>query len=141
MSRSLVVDASVALKWLVVEDDSGRAEDLLASDTTFHAPTVMRVELANALWKNVRKGAIEGEQAHEGLLRIGRMVARWHDMEPILPDALSLSIAHDHPIYDFCYVVLARSLGLSLVTADDRLIRKIKGTIFAEHLRPLSDVS
>ena len=46
---TLVVDASVAVKWFLPEIDSDQALALLASDAVFHAPELLRLEIANAL--------------------------------------------------------------------------------------------
>ena len=47
----LVVDASVAVKWLVEEEGSASAERLLEGDHDLHAPRLMVPEIANALWR------------------------------------------------------------------------------------------
>ena len=46
---ALVVDASVAIKWLVGEDGSDAAERLLVQPLEFHAPELLKSEVANAL--------------------------------------------------------------------------------------------
>ena len=43
-----VVDASVALKWLVVEEDAAKAVDLLQSGADLFAPRLIIDEIANA---------------------------------------------------------------------------------------------
>ena len=62
----LVVDASVAVKWLVAEDDSDAAEGLLTADDDLHALRLMASEIANALWRKTRTGEIE--PGHAGTL-------------------------------------------------------------------------
>lgn len=44
----LVVDASVAMKWLVPEEDSDAADRLLAENHELHAPRLMVLEVAKA---------------------------------------------------------------------------------------------
>lgn len=141
MSTSFVVDASVAVKWFVDEPDSDQAERLLAEAEVLHAPDLLRTELGNALWKNARRHTIGRDQAIAGLDTIGRTVARWHPVDAFLPQALAWSLEHDHPIYDFCYLALARSLGLTAVTADRALVRKLAGSSEAQYLTALSDVT
>jgi len=48
-----IVDASVALKWLVVEENAAQAVSLLQSGSDLFAPRLIIDEVANALWKNV----------------------------------------------------------------------------------------
>jgi predicted nucleic acid-binding protein len=50
----LVIDARVAVKWVVPEPDSTRAEVLL--DHGLVAPDLLFVECANVLWEKVRRG-------------------------------------------------------------------------------------
>ena len=60
MSGSVVVDASLAIKWLVEEDDSDKAHAVLqswvAQDITRIAPHLMPFEVANALHRRVLRG-------------------------------------------------------------------------------------
>ena len=45
----LVVDASIAVKWSVIEQDSDLAAKLIESDHELIAPELLAVEVANAL--------------------------------------------------------------------------------------------
>ena len=55
-----VIDASVAIKWYVPEEDQAPAMKLLAlaesGDMEFHIPDLMYCEVGNILWKKVRLG-------------------------------------------------------------------------------------
>ncbi len=44
-----VVDASVAVKWLIFEGDAGVAQELAMGSEELHAPRLMASEVANAL--------------------------------------------------------------------------------------------
>lgn len=136
---ALVIDASVAVKWVVMEADSHVAERLLHEVETLHAPNILRPELANSLWSNLRRQTITPEQAFAGLSSVERSISRWHDIGDLLPRALTRAVRHDHPVYDFCYIALAQSLGEVLVTADKRLIRSVSGSEEARYVKPLSD--
>ena len=59
----LVVDASVAVKWVVAEEGSDAAERLLANGEDLYAPRLMASEIANALWRKARMGEIERGRA------------------------------------------------------------------------------
>ena len=60
---NLVVDASVAVKWLIAEENSDAAHRLAASGDDLHAPRLMASEIANALWRKARMGEIERGRA------------------------------------------------------------------------------
>jgi predicted nucleic acid-binding protein len=53
-----VVDASVAVKWLIAETFSDQAVRLLDQKLTLIAPELLFAEAANALWMMCRRGGI-----------------------------------------------------------------------------------
>ena len=55
----LVVDASVAVKWFVEEEDSERASLLLTGSDQLHCPRLLASEMASALWRKVLRGELE----------------------------------------------------------------------------------
>ena len=57
MSR-YVVDASVAIKWVLPETHSEAALRLQHSNHHLHAPTFATLELGNVLIKKVRRGEL-----------------------------------------------------------------------------------
>jgi predicted nucleic acid-binding protein len=67
MNERLVVDASVATKWLVPEDDSELADALVTGTAWLHAPACLVMEVANALWLKMRRGDLDDAQAHASL--------------------------------------------------------------------------
>ena len=120
-----LVDASVAVKWLVTEEDSERAHALLDSDADLLAPRFVFDEVANVLWKKCRLGLLQPDDA----------ISRMHQLpgffDQIVADAdvgkvLALAIKLDHPVYDCIYLQAALDLGFPLVTADTRLTRKTR---------------
>ena len=70
----VVVDASLAVKWLVEEDSSDKAHEVLQSwvirDVTRIAPHLLPFEVANALHRRLLRGELNvGDST--------RMIARW----------------------------------------------------------------
>lgn len=53
-----VIDASVAIKWMLSEPNTPEALRLRASGSPLHAPALLDVELASVLLKKVRQRAI-----------------------------------------------------------------------------------
>jgi predicted nucleic acid-binding protein len=117
---SLIVDASVAIKWFVEEPGSRQAERYLER-TDLVAPTLIVAEVTNALWKRVRRGALNVDQALEALDRLPLALAALEPLESLRQAAMRLAIAHDHPAYDCFYAALAQRDGVPVVTADGRL--------------------
>ena len=58
-----VLDASVVIKCFVPEVHSAEARRWRTVAATFHAPTFFDVEMANILWKKVRRGELIKPQA------------------------------------------------------------------------------
>lgn len=124
----LVVDASVAVKWLVAEENSDLARRVLHSDHELLAPRLMASEVGNALSRKVRMGQLERERAAVIAAAIPEIVDAWADDEVIVPDAIRLSVALDVPIYDCVYLALALHEGGILVTADIRFVNAVAQT-------------
>ncbi len=133
-----VVDASVALKWFFEEEDTAQAEAFAASEDELFAPTLILTEVANALWKKKRIEAVD----LDGALRICEHLPSFFKdliaVESLLPHAIALSFALDHPIYDCVYLSLAHEKKCPLVTSDRRLINKAQGQPLAPRLLHLS---
>jgi predicted nucleic acid-binding protein len=130
----IVVDASVAVKWVLPEPDSGLAAALRGADALV-APSLVIAEIGNVLWKNVLRGHIDESDALTAL-----QIARAHFDEIVSIDqladrALELAIVLRHPIYDCLYLALAGE-RVAIVSADVRLLSAAKqlGNIDAKAL-------
>jgi predicted nucleic acid-binding protein len=127
---TLVVDASVAAKWIVPEPDSAAAAALREQNVALIAPSLIAAEIGNTLWKAARRGNIEQTEAISGI----RAALLWFEslipIEELRVRALELAFDLKHPIYDCFYLALAERERCPLITADSRLIaaaRAMKG--------------
>jgi hypothetical protein len=62
-----VVDASVAVKWLIDEPLSAQAAKLVDDELALAAPELIYAEAANALWAIARRGNIDADDVREAL--------------------------------------------------------------------------
>lgn len=131
-----LVDASVAMKWLVDEDGSEAAAEL-ANTVPLVAPELLRAEVGNALVTKLRRGDINGEEVMSAFNAVGYFVARWIAMPTLADRALAIASNLRHPIYDCYYLAAAESEALELVTADQRLIAAVRDTEHARWVVPL----
>jgi predicted nucleic acid-binding protein len=126
-----ILDASVALKWVLPENNSGKAIELQeAFEKGGHellAPDTFPIEVAHALTRAERKGAL---RPGEAISRLSRVLATSPDIYPylpLLPRAVELSSQFRIGVYDCLYVALAEREGCELVTADEKLAKALPG--------------
>jgi predicted nucleic acid-binding protein len=119
--RGFVVDASVAIKWLIDEPLSEHAARLLDSDVPLVAPELIYAEAANALWAIARRGQIDIADVHEALdvLAVAPLTVP-SSMRQLMAAAARLANDLDHPVYDCLYLALALQEERPLITADRR---------------------
>lgn len=121
-----VVDASVALKWVLPEEDSDDAHTLLRQPLI--APAWWLVEAGNGLWKSAQRGEITPGEAVALLDDLKEVPVTTVDGTELLGSALALASALGHPIYDCLYLALAIDRDLGLVTADTRFWRAVQSS-------------
>ena len=116
-----VVDASVAVKWLVSEDYSEEAASLLDGRSTLIAPDLLFAEVTNVLWALCRRGDIAKEDFAEVVdVLKAAPVSVSHPMRALAASAARLAIDLGHPAYDCFYLALAIQEQYPVVTADRR---------------------
>lgn len=124
VAERLVVDASIGVKWIAPEPDSDRAAVLL--DHALVVPDLFFAECANVLWKKVRLRDLTEEEARVAAQTLEDADLSVFPTKKHLGRALAIATALQHPAYDAMYLAVAEALGLRLITADDRLIRKVR---------------
>ncbi len=115
---TIVVDASIALKWVLDEPGSDAAEELLEMDLA--APSLWLLEAANALWRRSVRRELTSAEAAERLTELTKAPVASVPLEQDLPEAMRLALQLNHPVYDCLYLALAKRLGTYVVTADAR---------------------
>jgi predicted nucleic acid-binding protein len=120
-----VVDASVAIKWVVPEAGTPHALDLLENNDVA-APDLIIAECANILWKKVRRAELTLLEARFAARLIEGSDLHLREMLPLFEQSIELSVALDHPAYDCIYLALALREDIQFVTADESLVRKLR---------------
>jgi predicted nucleic acid-binding protein len=119
---SLIVDASVAAKWFVQETDSAAAKTVAAGADALVAPELILAEVANVLWKKIRKGSMHVRQASEVMRDLPVYFDRLVPLASLGSRAIELANDLKHPVYDCFYLALAEREGIPIVSADARLL-------------------
>jgi len=122
---TIVVDASVAMKWILPEKGSREADELLSQ--TLIAPSFWLAECANALWKNARIGKLKAADVPSLFQRLMRAPVIGVATDVDTGSALALAMTLGHPIYDCLYLALALREDTYVVTADTRFLAAVNG--------------
>jgi predicted nucleic acid-binding protein len=130
-----VLDASVALKWVLPEAGSERAislgHDFKNGIHELVAPDSLPLEVAHALTRAERRGIIQPPDGMQRFRSISSMLPQLHSCLKLLPRAFEISSQMKIGLYDCLYVALAEREQCTLVTADMRLERAL-GTHFPQ---------
>jgi predicted nucleic acid-binding protein len=130
MNHAVVVDASVALKWVLFEEGTSQArtlyENTLSADRPLFVPPHFLSEITSALYQRTRSREparhLSEDEAHEALTRFSRF--RVEAAAPANLYERAFLFARDHrlpSLYDSLYIVLAQMMDGTLWTADWRL--------------------
>lgn len=116
----IVVDTNVLVYALTAGPHSPLAREVYKADPHWHAPELILHEFLNVLATFVHTGTATIEQALSLWARTEDLLAG--SIQPVdFPQALRTAVEGDCSAYDAQYVVLARRLGVLLVTEDKRL--------------------
>ncbi len=125
--KTLVVDASVAVKWFTREEGSDEALGLLKmhidGDVTLAAPDLLIWEVVNALRYNPGFGRSIVSQALEDLLDF--QLKTFPSSVEWAGESIAVAFEKGITIYDAAYLGLARWLRGSLCTADSAFLKKV----------------
>lgn len=132
---SIVIDASVALKWVFDEPGTEAAVALLTEELI--APELWLAEAANALWRHVRLGEASAAEALARIEELANAPVASMSIEPYVRRALELATVLSHPVYDCLYLALAEHLGTHIVTDDRRFFAAGSSGGLAKRIRLL----
>ena len=122
---SAVVDASVAAKWVLNEAFSEQAA-LLLGYASLHAPSHWLIEAVNAIWGTAYRGHLTSADARDRVSSLTQAPVTETNVKLLMAEAFDIAVAAGVTIYDALYVALAEARQIPLVTADQRLIRRLQ---------------
>ncbi len=136
----LILDASVGIKTRVAEPLSDRAAAIIRTldHSTLGVPDLFFVECGNVLWKYVRRLGYSAQKARVDLEQLLNLPLAVTPTADLALEAVDLASAHDITAYDASYLALAVRESATLVTADEKLARKL--TAFGSTVRWLGDL-
>ena len=137
---TVVVNASVAVKWYVKEVHDEEAELLLNGAFDLHAPELAIPEFGNIIWKKCRNGQISNGDARKITEAFLNQNFTFHSHRKLLKSAFFGALATRQTVYDWSYLALAVSLSCKCVTADARFYKALEKTEMKRHLLWVEDL-
>lgn len=141
------MDTNVALKAYLEEDlaeEAGAILDAgLSGEAELVAPSLILPEFRHALDKRRRRGELSAEEVEEIWEEFGGYPVALYDLESLMPMAVEAVKRTGCTAYDALFVALAesgREEGARLVTADDRLVRSLDESPYADQVLALGKV-
>ena len=127
----MVIDASVALKWFLPDEEfGGKAIHLLdrymANKIVFTGPSILEYELVNGLIIARKRGRVPEEtviNAIDGFVNLG---IKLQNISLLFQKVVNLCKVHNLSVYDASYLAVAVEKGAPLITADERLFNSVK---------------
>ena len=127
---TIVVDASVAAKWIIEEAGSERAESILEAverkQLAMLAPEILAAEVANLLWKAVWRDGMSADEAADRYADFMQVCPPLVRDSELAETALELAVRYHRSVYDCLYLALAQETPCDFVTADRKLYNAVK---------------
>ncbi len=116
---TLVIDASVAVKFLVREHDTEQARKLITSPELLIAPDWLLIEAASTFWKKVKRSELLAVHAERHIEDLPLFFGKLFPSADLAKESLRLALRLKHSVYDCLYLALAIQENTRLVTADE----------------------
>ena len=140
MSR-FVVDASVAIKWYLPEQNSADADRLLSGVFQLLAPDLLFPEVGNILWKRVMRSELTVQKAQVILHALESLPLTLRPASLLAENAITIACGLKRSFYGSLYMALAVMTDCRLVTADGKLFDAVKDAPqIKKHLLWIEDI-
>lgn len=133
----IVLDSSVVLKWIFADEENSPfalnfREDHIKGEQKIAVVPLLYFEIANIL---AIKSSLSSNEAEEAFSEIYNFELEEHNLEfEDYKQAISLANEKSISVYDASYIVLAEKLTCEFVTADKKLVSKVKDLEFVKLL-------
>lgn len=136
--NKICIDACIAIKWLVPEEGSPAALELLtnwiATGTQIIAPHLLPFEVFSTIRRLEHRGLLSPDDGHQLLSKFSKIKIDLLFPANLLDEAVELAARFNRPtVYDTCYLALAQLTGCEFWTADERLLNSLGGKLSRVH--------
>jgi len=124
-----VVDASIVVKWFSRFEQGAESSERLLNNhidgtSMLVSSSLVLYEVCNALRFNPNFTEKDVSRAVTNLLKLELELV---DFSEVFEPAIELAFSYEITIYDAAYIAVSRKLHIPLLTADYKLLAKIKG--------------
>lgn len=124
----IVIDASVAVKWIIAESGSGAALTVLHGGASLLSPDLVSTEVAGAIARHHREQRLSMDTTRHAYAIWSTLL----DQEALLlrptvgliDRAFEMAIEAEHPVADCVYLACAEALGATVLTADQAMYER-----------------
>ncbi len=135
---TVVIDASIAIKWFVPENLREQALDVLKAEDHLAAPDLLILDLASLALEKARRNEISSLQARTIMSGIESSGLELMPASIVCDRAIEIADTLDRSAYDCFYIATAERLDTTLITADARLCTALRDTGLESVVRVLS---
>ena len=140
--NTYIVDASVAVKWFLEEENQKSAIHLAnecgKNRIKIIVPEFFFVEMANVFWSKTERNLLKIFEAMEMMDRLVKLGLKRYSDHELSEVALENALQYGISVYDALYVSLAEIYVAPLVTADETLIKACKNRF--DFILPLQEI-
>lgn len=133
-----VIDACVAIKWFLPEENHEKASAIFNQFNRFIAPDLFFIEIDSIITKKVRQKSIDTKSAYIIYNEIRNIPFEIISYKMISKMAFDLSSTLPISQYDACYLSVAIEYNQKVYTADRKFYRGMSNTPFKDYVIELS---
>ncbi len=136
-----VIDASVLIKLFINEQGSQEAAAAIKDADELLAPDLLWPEVGNVIWKYVRRGHLNAEDAEAIVSDMLQMPIETAESREFIEPALAIALSTGRTVYDSLYLALAIDRKSALLTADQKFAATLAKTPYAKSIRSVGQVT
>lgn len=136
---SIVLDANLLV--VIMANDArapavnSRIQEWINADVALHAPYLLPYEVANAMTRVIKAGALPVEQLADEWSLLDQIPMTYHQLDIHGPEVVRIALQLQRSsAYDAAYIALAEALGAELWTLDGPLARNASSLGYPVHL-------
>ena len=128
--KRLVIDASVVLKWFLVDEKHGQnalkiLDEYIADEVDLLGPSLLEYEVINGLFVAQKKGRVGEEKIRLALDGFAGLEIKMREVSHLYSQIMDYCQAYKCSAYDASYLAMASFEEIDLITADEVLYKTV----------------